>query len=264
MDVNNTISEQRNDTFIQSLQAAQYIDIHTHSSVQQDGVVAIVDTTRPNEDERFDDTHNDMIESDRYVSVGIHPWDLYPSDNARVGYDIEAYWQRLTVRATHGSVVALGETGLDKITSKRLQNLSLEIQTAWLYRHYCLSEELRKPMIIHCVRAYQEICMVRKKWNPQQVWILHGFIGTAVLAEQVIRAGCVLSFGMRSLLHNATACTLAMLPSGTFFFETDTDEKFRIADVYGRASQCRNSTLSELQRDINRAVEHVFLHTRSS
>ncbi|MGN1252529.1 MAG: TatD family hydrolase [Muribaculaceae bacterium] len=135
------------------------------------------------------------------LSVGIHPW------HADTG-DIEA------VRALALSdprVVAIGECGLD-----RFRGPSIDIQQEVFEKHILLSEELRLPLVIHCVRAYSDLLALRKKHTPVQPWIIHGFRGKPELAQQLVRQGLYLSLGH---LHNLAVP--ASVPSPHLLRETD-------------------------------------------
>jgi TatD DNase family protein len=89
-------------------------------------------------------------------------------------------------------VAAVGEAGLDKLASTPW-SLQEEIFAAQVQ----LAGELRKPLIIHCVRAWQELMAVLKTVRDDIPRIIHGFRGNETLAGQLLRSGCFLSFGIR-------------------------------------------------------------------
>jgi TatD DNase family protein len=89
-------------------------------------------------------------------------------------------------------VAAIGEVGLDKLASTPW-SLQEEVFAAQVQ----LACEIRKPLIIHCVKAWQELMAVRKTVRYDLPWIIHGFRGNGTLAGQLLRAGCFLSFGIR-------------------------------------------------------------------
>ena len=68
--------------------------------------------------------------------------------------------------------VAVGEAGFDKLTAA-----PMELQVRMFEKQVELSEKYRLPLIIHCVKAMDELLAVRKKLNPAQPWIWHGFRG---------------------------------------------------------------------------------------
>ena len=58
-----------------------------------------------------------------------------------------------------------------------------------------MAEECAKPLIIHCVKAWQEIIAAKKRIRPHVPWIIHGFRGNGELAVQLVNQGFYLSFG---------------------------------------------------------------------
>lgn len=141
----------------------QVADIHTHNPAATDAVINL----EPGMDMRLDGLY----------SVGWHPWWPEP--------DME--WVRRM--AADPRVVMIGEMGIDK----RRSPLTLTEQIALTRAHALLAEELRKPLILHTVGAWPEIMALRKELKPSQPWIIHGFRGKSQLAEQLLRAGFILS-----------------------------------------------------------------------
>ena len=68
------------------------------------------------------------------------------------------------------SVLAIGECGLDKAcdTNFKLQQQVFTTQVNW-------ANEIKKPLIIHCVRAYGEVLSLLQKNNNKVPVIFHGF-----------------------------------------------------------------------------------------
>ena len=116
-------------------------------------------------------------------SAGLHPWNTADTDT-------EVLWQGVCKWAHHPQIVAIGECGLDK-----LRGASIDVQTTWLERHIMLSEALRKPLTLHCVKAFDEIIALKKRLTPTQQWTIHGFRGKPEQARQLIAQGFHLSFG---------------------------------------------------------------------
>lgn len=117
------------------------------------------------------------------VSCGIHPW--YIQADAW-----EKQWAEFQRLAANEQVVMIGEAGLDK---KALA--SFELQTRVFEAQIRFSEELGKPLVVHCVGAWNELVALRKKWNLSQPWILHGFRKKGELAAQLRALGFYFSFG---------------------------------------------------------------------
>ena len=126
------------------------------------------------------------VEVDRgyYYSVGIHPWEL-TEHNA--GQLLDYLKQQLRKK----QFVAVGEAGLDKLAVA-----SMELQLTVFKAQVRLSEEYGLPLIIHCVKAMDELLAVKKEFRPQQAWIWHGFRGKTEQAMQLLKKAFI------SLLEN--------------------------------------------------------------
>lgn len=148
---------------------SKYADVHTHNL--QAGADAIINLPIDSE-----------IPAEGSYSIGIHPWDA----------DSNIDWARLRLKASNPCVVAIGETGLDK-----LRGAPMPIQEEVFVAHVRLSEELGKPLIIHAVGTYNRLIELRKKLHPTQAWLIHGFRGKPELARQLVRAGFEISLGSK-------------------------------------------------------------------
>lgn len=167
-------------------------------------------------------------------SVGVHPWDTGVFDP-----------QLLRREASRSDVVAIGETGLDK-----LRGLPMSEQIARLKTHILLSEQLGKPLILHCVKGYAGLIGLKRKLRPKQLWIVHGFRGKPQLYEQLSREGIYVSLGER--FNEATA---QLIPDDRLLIESDESPEdisqiaARIAEVRGVSSKHVLSTAAaNLQR----------------
>ena len=108
-----------------------------------------------------------------YCSVGIHPWYVTEANLSE-----QKRWVEEVVLNTP-SVVAIGEAGLDKATDVpwELQLNAFEWQIEW-------ADRLGLPLILHVVKAHNEVMEMKKKYRPRNRWIVHGFRGKRQLAEQ--------------------------------------------------------------------------------
>lgn len=208
------------------------VDIHTHRLPQMPGS-AIVN--------RYPDTL--VMEAGVWYSVGIHPWlvgsGITPA--IRHGMDI------LPVLAGHPQVLAMGEAGLDK-----LADAPMSVQMEVFEYQARLSEELGKPLIIHLVKAADELLKLKQRIQPANPWIIHGFRGKAVLAEEYLRHGLYLSFGER---YQEEA--LRVTPACRLFLETD-ESTVPIMDLYSRAAEIRCTSLANLTEAIRENIGKVF------
>lgn len=151
-------------------------------------------------------------------SVGVHPWWIDGT------HDDERLWKGVEMLASHPQVVAIGECGLDRLKGDFAR------QIIFFEKHAQLAETLGKPLVIHCVKAFDEIIAARKRLNPTVQWTIHGFRGKPQQAEQLIRAGFALSFGIK-----ANPAAVRLVPKEHRLFETD-DDDVKIIDVVGKFS----------------------------
>ena len=133
---------------------------------------------------------------------------------------------------------------------KQIQNLE------WLRRQLALAQELGLPVIVHCVKAYDDFLSEVKKYALKAV-IFHGFIGSPELALQITMRGYFLSFGVASLRSYKTQEALKSTPADKIFFETD-DVDADIRDIYNRAAELRGVEVTELKREVYGNYKHIF------
>lgn len=118
-------------------------------------------------------------------AAGIHPW-----WTAQADFDGERHLEALRRLAAHPQVVQVGECGIDL-----LRGADVAVQRELFVRQVSISEELGKPMTLHCVRAFDQLLSLKKQLRPSQQWTIHGFRGKPALARQLLAAGFDLSFG---------------------------------------------------------------------
>lgn len=209
-----------------------YCDIHTHQgrASSQEYIVII--------NKIADINHSLCFLPGYYYSYGIHPW--YTENSIQLN-------SLLIEAALHPSVIALGEAGLDK-NSKTPISTQIELFSTQAE----LAEEMGKPVIIHCVKAWDELLSVKKKIDPKMPWIIHGFRGNQLLAKQLIDKGLWLSFGE---LFNPDALKAAW--PNRMFTETDESEK-GIEEIYSRIAESLGISIDLLALRLRGNVKEVF------
>jgi TatD DNase family protein len=181
-----------------------------------------------------------------WVSAGLHPWHVG-------GIDLNEAVQWLHEMAASPQTLAIGEAGLDKVVE-----VDWEIQQRAFQHCIQISEQYRKPLIIHCVRAYNEIIELKKKHKATQTWILHGFGKSPEAANMAIRAGCYLSFGSGLVRENSSAPdALRNTPPDRYFLENDISG-IPIETIYTRAAEILGKDIAEVQDQVARNVKSVF------
>ena len=152
-------------------------------------------------------------------------------------------------------LLGIGECGLDKAIA-----CDLAVQLEVFISQIGLAEKFRKPLIIHCVRAYNELLQCKKHSRSSVPWIIHGFTGKPELARQLIRQGFYLSFGPALLHDKSNLCkVLAEMPLDRLFLETDAAE-VSISEIYAGAAKTLGLELETLQQQLLSNFHRVFFH----
>jgi TatD DNase family protein len=200
-----------------------YINIHTHHLSKEDGVFLF--NNRLGMDE--------SIYTEGYFSAGIHPWD---SDQ---GMGIGQLKQVIT----HKNCLAIGECGLDK-----LKGPGIAVQATLFIEQLELALQYQKPVIIHCVKAFDELIEICRPYVTKIPLIIHGFNKSEQLAAQLIHKGFYLSLQVSVL--GKSDFNWHVLPLENIFLETDTNAQISISDVYQKAALAFDRNEYELKEKI--------------
>jgi TatD DNase family protein len=179
-----------------------YIDIHTHDSVKTAEIFAIENIM----------AHEPRSPADipsRACTYGIHPWHLAKES-------AESLIKNVMKAALSPNLVAIGEAGFDK-----LRGPDLEVQAKAFTEQVMIAEQIKKPVFIHCVRAWDELLPAHKRLKPKMPWLIHGFRGKPELAQQLIDKGMYLSFWFDFVTRTESSELLRGLPRERIFLETD-------------------------------------------
>jgi TatD DNase family protein len=141
-------------------------------------------------------------------------------------------------------LIAIGEAGFDKLSGP-----SPELQRKTFEEQVMIAEDFRLPVIIHCVRAWDELLAVYKNLKPKMPWLIHGFRGKKVLAAQLLSKGMYLSFWFDFVLKPESSDLLKSLPVDRIFLETDGAD-VDIRDIYNKVSDDLDLKVEELKAKI--------------
>lgn len=170
---------------------AMIVDVHTHNPEACDAIInASFSSFQPKQGKVY--------------SVGVHPWDTVA--------DVDLVL--LDEVAGKAEVVAIGECGFDL-----LRGGDIDTQTRIFRHHVRLAEQLGKPLIIHCVKAFDRLLAERKMAVSSVPWIVHGFRGNAATAAQLTGKGIYLAIGEKFNIEAVRAVPIEML-----LVETDTSQ----------------------------------------
>lgn len=146
----------------------------------------------------------------------------------------QEFAQQEFIQSAHSvNCVAVGECGLDKMIAT-----PLELQQQLLRIHIEVANQLRKPLIVHCVRAHNEMIALCKKNKPQAGGVIHAFSGSYEVAQQYVDLGFYLGIGGTITYERAqkTRAAAAKIPLEFLVLETDAPDM----PLHGKQGQ-RNS-----------------------
>jgi TatD DNase family protein len=208
-------------------QPGDYIDIHTHGAKPSAGIY-LIQNLMAHEGEL------PVNNSGVAFSIGIHPWFLNENNHKQLISSVKD-------SANHPDLIAIGEAGFDKLHGPpfNLQRKVFEEQVAIAGAHL-------KPVIIHCVRAWDEIFAVQKKLKPKTPWMIHGFRGNIELATQLLSKGMYLSFWFDFVIRPESINLLRSLPKGRIFLETDGAD-IDIRTIYKKVASDLALSIDELK-----------------
>ncbi len=202
---------------------APFIDFHTHSEWNGDGVIEVV-SVDGNKPKRV-----------TLYTIGFHPWWVNgPLSESNL----------LLIRNRYlddKNCLGIGECGLDN-----LKGASIEIQESAFIQQINVANELKAPVIIHCVRAFERVLTIKKQFGTTP-WAIHGFVRNKVLAKQLLDEGFYISVAPYLNMPVSFIETLRYLPIDKLFIETDSDFKLDIRERYQILSHLKNISAIELK-----------------
>ena len=204
-----------------------FINLHSHSRPQSDEEFVIRNAYHFMDKEEL----NTLPYS---VSAGIHPWQLKEDFSLQIN--------QLAKLASCKNVIAIGECGLD-----RIKGPAIEIQINALRAQIEIANRFNKPMILHLVKTYSDILAFA--YLMKTSWIIHGFKGNGIEAENLIKKGARLSFGPRLLTDEAMQVLFTSIPLDYIYLETDT-KRVLIDEMYRKAALLRNLEIDDLRTGI--------------
>ncbi len=214
-----------------------YINIHTHQQVYDASIelvnLDINSANKPN-----------------YYSYGLHPWFIKQED----------YKEQLSLielKVNEKRCLAVGECGLDKLSP-----VNFELQQNVFIEQIKIANHINKPLIIHCVKAFNELINCLNLYENKVPVIIHGFNNNENIASVLLNYGCCFSFG-KALLGYESNAAKAIKNSGrkNFFLETD-DADISIKYIYKKAAELLGIDEDILKQQLQLNFETIFKHKK--
>ena len=210
-----------------------YINIHTHQKARYEDEIAIRNAYHKATDLNYP------------VSCGLHPWliDRYYSPDLM---------QQLELNLKQDNVWAIGECGLDKAI-----HTDLELQKNILQKHVNWAEMMGKPLVIHCVRAYNELVPFIK--NSQATFLLHGYKGSEEQSKQLLKFDNVFfSFGKRLFQpEEGYLKSIKTIPLERTLLETD-NSNYTIKEIYKQYALNKQMDEEVIKKQLYITFAHIF------
>jgi len=186
------------------------------------------------------------IEKPDYYSYGIHPW-----------YIDTKHWEHqlneLSLALNEKRCLALGECGLDKVCP-----VDFQLQLKVFEKQVVLANTVKKPLIIHCVKAFNELMNVLNQFDNEMPVVIHGFNNNENIARVLLDYGCYFSFGKALLGYESNAAkALKSVGRKRFFLETD-DADISIKYIYHKAAGLLGIDEEILKQQVGINFENVF------
>jgi TatD DNase family protein len=187
-------------------------DFHTHN--QAPVIRALISSTHPL--------------PGQLTSFEYHPWKIPSFFDSR----------ELPDPAELASFAALGEIGIDK-----LRGPALDIQQRYFSTLLQITSECHKPVIIHCVRAWQEIFSLLKPYRLQVMF--HGFRGSPEMLNELWKRHYTVSFHP-SICSNMPLLSMLKKAGGSYGFESDDCAETSVPELLGKV--CHASGIIDIEK----------------
>ncbi|MEG0927756.1 TatD family hydrolase [Chryseobacterium sp.] len=197
----------------------EFFDFHHHKKNIRDGIYNL---------------DIEEIPPDFPYSIGIHPRDI---DVTNINQQLS--WMKSMM---FQNCFAIGECGLDSMVA-----IDQKIQGEVFLQQIKIANEIKKPIIIHCVRKFYEVISFKKK--STQAMIIHGFNKKQRIAADLLANNFYLSFGKAVLYNLSLQDILKSTPLDKLFLETD-NEDFKIEELYLKVSEIKDISLEQLNEQI--------------
>lgn len=194
------------------------------------------------------------------VCLGLHPYFMQHHTEA----DVEAL---AVVLDEHPEVVALGECGIDARFGD-----TLDAQWALFEEQLQLARQRHLPLVIHCVRAHDQVAKRLRQLKPPAGGLIHAFTGSLQQAKAFLDLGFIVGLG-GALTHQRAKRlqrVVAALPDDGYVLETDSpdmplaghdgerNEPAQVAEVCRVLATLRGQEVARVAADSTANAQRLF------
>lgn len=181
-----------------------------------------------------------------YYSYGLHPWYIQ-KDSWQDKLDL----LRMVVHEKR--CLAVGECGLDKLST-----VDFNLQQEVFVEQIKIANSIGKPLIIHCVKAFNELINCLNLNDNKVPVIVHGFNNNENIARILVSQGFYFSFGKALLGYESNAAkAIKNVGRKNFFLETD-DADISIKYIYRKATELLGIDEEIIRQQLQSNFEAVF------
>lgn len=181
-----------------------------------------------------------------------------PHDVEKDGLTDFAYFE---AAAEEGSLVAVGETGLDY----HYQHSPKALQQEYLKRYFALAMHANLPVIIHCRDAFKDLfTFADLHYKGDKPLLIHCFTGTSEEAKEAVQRGWYISMSGIVTFKNAIELqkTFEQIPLSQLLIETDApylaptiyrgkmNKPHYIVETYKFAANLYNQSLEQITSQV--------------
>lgn len=213
-------------------------DIHSHDPQIKPGQIKVL-SLQLHPETNIAEVQN-ALPSAILLSAGVHPWHAYEWTSANT--------PRLEVLLHASRIAFVGEIGLDNACG-----VSFDEQLFVFEKQLLLADNTGKSVLIHNVGHQTELLAMKSKYKRIPAWILHGFRGKAQMADQFLKSGFYISFGLKYQSEALHAC-----PMDRLFLETD-ESNIELGSHYQNVAKDLGISVFALESCISRNFESICL-----
>lgn len=197
-------------------------------------------------------------------ALGIHPWFLTELGAA----DLDSLSQ--LVQQHQQTIVAIGETGIDGTIAEQQNNLKQQL--SFFDFQINLSNQFKKPLIVHHRKSHPEVSQLLKQYQPPKAGIIHAFSGSYQQASQYLDLGFKLGIGGTISYQRAkkTLNTVKKLPLTSLVLETDApamplagnqgtpNSPLHVTDVFNYLVAIRSESPEQIAEQLEKNLDQVL------
>ncbi len=211
----------------------QFVDIHSH--IKNTDAVQILDIA----------TDKIKAVDAEFFSTGIHP-KLFDVATLEKDFDI------VELLCGYKNCVAVGETGLDRSVD------NFEMQTKIFERQISIAKKYSKPLIVHCVRAYNDVLFYVKKHNFKNPVVFHCYNANIQTTQSLLKyPQFYFSFSDRFLSMPKNIEQIKAISIERLFVETDNNSESCLSSIMDIVAMLKGLEMKNLLNQMHKNFEKI-------